>query len=62
MIAPNLEKCIKHKGKVYCWNTETEQIEEITTRPVSISDCPETVVLDLMRLIGRELNNLRNKA
>ena len=49
------EKCIKYKGKIYCWNSETEQIEEISTKPVSICDCPEIVVLGLMRLIGREL-------
>ena len=55
------EKCIKHKGKTYCWNSETEQIEEITTRPVSISDCPEIVVLDLLRLIGRELKEKQNE-
>ena len=49
------EKCVKHNGKFYCWNNETEQIEELTRKPVSISDCPEIVVFDLMRLIGREL-------
>jgi len=46
--------CIKHKGKTYCWNAETEQIEEITTRPVNIGDCPESVVFDLMRLLGKK--------
>ena len=53
------EKCVKHNGKTYCWNSETEQIEEISTRTVNISDCPETVVFDLLRLIGRELKELR---
>ena len=53
------EKCIKHNGKTYCWNSETEQIEEITTKPVNISECPEIVVLDLLRLIGRDLKEAR---
>ena len=53
------EKCVKHNGKIYCWNCETEQIEEISAKPVSISDCPEIVVFDLLRLIGRELKEAR---
>jgi len=53
------EKCVKHNGKTYCWNSETEQIEEISTKTVSITDCPEVVVFDLLRLIGRELKELR---
>ena len=48
------EKCIRHKGKIYCWNSETEQIEEITSKPVSIADCPGIVILDLLRLISRD--------
>jgi hypothetical protein len=50
-----LEKCVRHKGKIYCWNTDTEQIEEIVRKPLNISDCPEIVVFDLMRLLGREM-------
>jgi hypothetical protein len=53
------EKCVKYNGKTYCWNSETEQIEEISTKTVSISDCPEVVVFDLLRLIGRELKEIR---
>ena len=50
--------CIQHKGKSYCWNSETEQIEVITTKPVQISDCPEIVVHDLMRMLGRKNKEL----
>ena len=46
--------CIKHKGKSYCWNSETEQIEEVASRPINISDCPESVVFDLMRHLGKK--------
>jgi hypothetical protein len=53
--------CIKHKGKSYCWNSETEQIEEITAKPISIGDCPEVVVFDLMRSLGREANAAKGK-
>ena len=50
----NYLTCIKHKGKTYCWNPETEQIEEISAKPVSVSDCPEIVVFDLMRILGKK--------
>ena len=48
------EKCVKRNGKTYCWNTETEQIEEITAKRVEISECPESVLVDLMRLLNGE--------
>jgi hypothetical protein len=48
------EKRIRHNGKIYCWNLETEQIEEITPKRVDVSECPDTVVFELLRLLGRE--------
>ena len=46
--------CIKYKDKTYCWNPETENIEEITTKPVSISSCPEVVINDLMKILSKK--------
>ena len=53
--------CIKHNGKTFCWNHETEQIEEITSKPVAVKDCPEYVVFDLMRRLGREIKAIKEK-
>ena len=49
----DLEICIRHKGKTYCWDSEDESIKEIIMKPVNISDCPEIVVFDMMRRLGR---------
>jgi hypothetical protein len=57
----SLDKCVRHNGKIYCWNTETKQIEEITTKPVSISDCPEIVIYDLMRLLDKDSKEAANR-
>jgi hypothetical protein len=52
--------CIRQNGKKYCWDQEIGQIEEITSKPISISECPENVVLDLMRGLGREVKTCRD--
>lgn len=49
--------CIKHKDISYCWNTETSQIEKVTTEPIHISDCPEIVVYELMKLLDNMAHN-----
>lgn len=51
---PDFSKCVKHKGKIFCWDTQGERIVEIVQNPVSISDCPEIVILEIMRELGRE--------
>jgi len=48
-----LEHCIRHNGKIYCWDSEDEAIKEITAKPVNISECPEMVVFDIMRQLSR---------
>jgi hypothetical protein len=45
--------CIKHNGKAYCWNFETERIEVFTTEAVLATECPKEVVDDLMRLLSQ---------
>ena len=43
--------CIKHNGKSYCWNSETEQIEEITrVETVELSECPEPVLKAIVKM------------
>ena len=42
------EKCVKYKGKTYCWNPETRTIEEIIVRTLKTSECPEEVIYRLL--------------
>lgn len=51
-----VENCIRYKGKVYCWNSEAGQLEELNSKPISVSECPEIVVLDLMKLLDSKRN------
>jgi hypothetical protein len=44
------EKCVRYFGRRFCWNSETEQIEEIIIKPTNIHDCPEDVVLNLLKM------------
>jgi hypothetical protein len=50
----NFEKCVKNGGKIYYWNSETGRISEIVIKEINVSDCPEIVVLDLIRLLDSE--------
>jgi hypothetical protein len=56
------EKCVRYNGKTYCWNFDKEQFEEIISKPIDIEDCPEIVIYDLLRLIGRELKERGSRA
>ena len=51
---PNEKICVRHYDRVFCWNKETGKIEEITYKEINATDCPDTVVLQLMRLIGEK--------
>ena len=48
----DLKNCIEHNGKRYCWNNETEQIEEIVKKPIEISKCPTEAIKKLMLILG----------
>lgn len=51
--------CVKHfDGKTYCWNDETEQIEEIWTKPIEVDKCPEKVLSELLKRLGREAKKM----
>jgi hypothetical protein len=44
---------IKHNGKVYCWNFETERIEVVTTEAILATECPKEVVDSILRLLSQ---------
>jgi hypothetical protein len=44
---------VKHNGKAYCWNFETERIEVFTTELIPATECPKEVVDSLMRLLSQ---------
>ena len=54
-----IDKCIRKYGKTYCWNPELEIIEEITRKPVDSSNCPREALIELLKLVGRELIETR---
>jgi len=50
----DFEICVRHSdGRIYCWDSEDETIKEITARSINISECPEIVMFDIMRQLGR---------
>ena len=56
-----IEICVKHNGKIYCWDVEDETINEITKKPIHISECPEIVVFDIMRQLNRKNRSSEEK-
>jgi hypothetical protein len=48
------EKCVKRNGKTYCWNTENGCVDKITVRHLGLAECPESILVDLMRLLNGE--------
>ncbi|MCL2879077.1 MAG: hypothetical protein FWF29_02415 [Treponema sp.] len=52
---------IEHNGKMYCWNQETEEVEEIVRKPVDISKCPVDALRKLMSALGKENSNNANR-
>jgi hypothetical protein len=54
---------VRYNGRIYCWDSEDESIKEITLKTVNVSECPEVVVLDIMRRLGRAgKENRKDKA
>jgi len=50
---------VERDGKMYFLNSKTGKIKEISTKTVSISDCPEDVIRDFLRLTDKEEKELR---
>jgi len=53
-VTLNYDKCIKKNGKLYCWNPELEQIEEIIKNPLDSDKCPDGVAFELLKLISKD--------
>ena len=49
-----LEKCVRHKGKIYCWDQEAKELQEIILKPIEIKSCPDEVLKELLIIMGRE--------
>jgi len=47
----SLNYCVRHNGKIYCWDHEDETIKEITVKEINFSNCPEIIVIELLRLL-----------
>ena len=46
--------CVKHEGNLYCWNPETEQIEEISAKPVGFDDCSDDIIRGLISALDKK--------
>ena len=54
--------CVKRGGISYCWNFETDQIEVYTKGAVSVRECPEDVIRDLMVTLSEKLKEKQRTA
>jgi hypothetical protein len=51
---PDLTRCVREGGKVYCWDSEKKMVVEIVevaelrVIPVAIKDCPESVLTSML--------------
>ena len=50
--------CVKYKGKSYCWNPETDQIEEVSTKPVGFGDCTIDITRGFIRALDKKAKDL----
>ena len=50
----DLEDCIQHNGKQYCWNYRENQLEEIIRKPMEISKCPPDALKKLMEHLSKK--------
>jgi hypothetical protein len=41
---PDLTKCTRYKGALYCWDTEKNEIVEIHVNPVPVSPAYKDIV------------------
>ncbi|MCL2879076.1 MAG: hypothetical protein FWF29_02410 [Treponema sp.] len=47
----DLNDCIQHGGKEYCWNHVTKKVEEVTRKPIDITKCPPEALQKLISLL-----------
>ena len=56
---PDFEICVKAKDKMYCLDTKTGKVTELTVRDIPITECPANIATALVRrLMNRQgMNN-----
>ena len=52
----DLKYCIRHNGKVYCWDDANERIVQVVINDVELGDCPEKIVKPIMRYSKGEMD------
>jgi len=50
----DLKYCVRHNGKVYCWDDANERIVTVVINDMEINECPEYVMKLIMRKISSE--------
>ncbi|MCL2093036.1 MAG: hypothetical protein FWH12_02470 [Treponema sp.] len=46
--------CVRHKGKIYCWDKRNETFVEIELTDVPIENVPKEVYSALFNMIGKQ--------
>jgi len=47
----DLKYCVRHNGKVYCWDDANERIVTVIIDDIELNECPEHVMKMIMRYI-----------
>jgi hypothetical protein len=50
----DLKCCIRHNGKVYCWDEANGRIVHIIINDIEASECPDYVIRMLMKEINKK--------
>ena len=50
---PNLSRFITYGDRIFCYNNVTDRIVEVRLEDVPLVECPESVILDIVRENGR---------
>jgi len=51
---PDLTKCVRYDGKIYCWDIQSEKIVEVKITDVSFNDVPKEVLVALLNRASGE--------
>ncbi|MCL2293301.1 MAG: hypothetical protein FWC36_00305 [Spirochaetes bacterium] len=49
-----LKDCIRNGDKLYCWNSETKEIDVYTRKTISLNNCPAEIIRQLMDLLDKK--------
>ena len=53
------ENCIKHQGKIYCYDNEENAVYVYEKKLIQPSECPDCVLLELIR--NNEKTSMKGK-